>query len=127
MHEFSMTNELVKNVIKEAKKHSADKVLEVYLEVGKLTFLGLEQMRFCYEVISKDSILEGSNLIIDQVDGAVKCKQCGYEGVVNYFEEAIYHIMLPTLSCPKCGEITEVIKGRECIIKRIVFEALESV
>jgi len=118
-----MTTELVKSVLKEAKKHCADKVLEVYLEVGKLTFLGLEQMRFCYEVISKESILEGSKLVIDQVDGAVKCKHCGYEGAVNYFEEPIYHITLPTLSCPKCSEITEVIQGKECIIKKIVFEA----
>lgn len=118
-----MTDELVKRVLKEAKKHCADKVLEVHLEVGKLTLLGLEQMRFWYEVISKDSILEGSKLVIDQVDGAVKCKHCGYEGAVNYFKEAIYHITLPTLSCPKCSEITEIIQGRDCIIKKIVFEA----
>ena len=118
-----MTNELVKKVLTEAEKQCADKVLEVHLEVGKLTFLGLEQMRFCYEVICKDSILEGSKLIIDQVDGVVRCNNCGYEGAVNYFEEPIYHITVPTLSCPKCGETTEVIQGRECIIKRIVFEA----
>ena len=50
MHEFSMTSQIVNCVLEEAKKHNARRVSEVHLVVGKLTFLGLEQVRFAYEM-----------------------------------------------------------------------------
>jgi len=66
MHELSMTSQIVNYLLIEAKKHKAKRVDEVHLMIGKLTFLGLEQVRFAYTTLVKNTILEGSKLHIEE-------------------------------------------------------------
>ncbi len=114
-----MTTQIVESVLKEAKKHNAKRVYEVHLVVGKLTFLGLEQVRFAYEMLVKDTIMERSKLYIEEKDGVVKCSKCGYEGDFKYEDDPIYHIPTPTLSCSKCGGAVTIVGGKECIIRSV--------
>lgn len=119
MHEFSVTSQIVQSVLAEAEKRGAKKVTEVDLIVGKLTFLGLEQVRFAFEALTKDTILEGAKLVIEEQEGVVKCRNCGYEGGFKYEDDPLYHVPLPTLKCPKCGSVVEMAAGKECTIKSI--------
>jgi len=119
MHEFSMTTQIVNYVLEEAKKHNAKQVNEVHLIIGKLTFLGLEQVKFAYEMLVKNTIMEGSKLHIEEKDGVVKCNNCGYEGDLKYEDDPMYHIPSPTLNCPKCGDVVNIVGGKECTIKSI--------
>ena len=73
MHEFSVTSQIVQSVLAEAEKRGAKKVTEVHMTIGKLTFLGLEQVRFAYEAITKGTIMEDSKLVITEQEGMVKC------------------------------------------------------
>jgi len=119
MHEFSMTTQIVENVLQEAEKHNAKKVIEVHLAIGKLTFLGVEQVRFSYDILVKDTMMEGSKLHIEEKNGVVKCSSCGYEGDFMYEDDPMYHVPTPTLRCPKCGGVVDIVGGRECTIKSI--------
>lgn len=119
MHEFSVTSQIVRGVLEEATKNQAKKVNEVHLVIGKLTFLGLEQVRFAYEVLTKGTIMEGSRLIIKEQRGLVKCNRCGYEGGFKYEDDPMYHVPVPTLKCPKCGDVVKIAAGKECAIKSI--------
>jgi len=119
MHEFSVTSQIVQSVLTEAEKRGAKKVTEVHLMIGQLTFLGLEQVRFAYEALIKGTIMEGSRLIIEEQEGAVKCNRCGYEGGFKYENDPLYHVPVPTLKCPQCGNIVSIAAGKECTIKRI--------
>lgn len=119
MHEFSMTTQIVENVLQEARKHNAKKVVEVHLAIGKLTFLGVEQVIFSYDVLVKGTIMDGSKLYIEETDGTVRCAECGYEGSFNYEEDPRYHVPTPTLLCPKCGNTVKIVGGRECTIKSV--------
>jgi len=119
VHEFSVTSQIVQSVLAEAEKRSAKKVTEVHLVVGKLTFLGLEQLRFAFEALTKDTIMEGAKLVIGEQEGVVKCNNCGYEGGFKYEDDPLYHVPLPTLKCPKCGSVVEITAGKECTIKSI--------
>jgi hydrogenase nickel incorporation protein HypA/HybF len=119
VHEFSVTSQIVQSVLAEAEKRGAKKVTEVDLIVGKLTFLGLEQVRFAFEVLTKDTILEGARLVIEEQEGIVKCSNCGYEGDFKYEDDPLYHVPFPTLKCPKCGSVVEINAGKECTIKSI--------
>jgi len=105
--------------LEEARKHKAKKVKEVSLVIGKLTFLGLEQVRFAYEALTKGTIMEGSNLLIKESEGVVKCNRCDYEGNFKYEDNPQYHLPMPTLHCPKCSGIVKIVGGKECIIKSI--------
>jgi hydrogenase nickel incorporation protein HypA/HybF len=119
VHEFSVASQIVQSVLAEAEKRGAKKVTEVDLIVGKLTFLGLEQVRFAFEVLTKDTILEGARLVIEEQEGIVKCSNCGYEGDFKYEDDPLYHVPFPTLKCPKCGSVVEINAGKECTIKSI--------
>ena len=122
MHEFSVTSQMVQSVLTEAQKQKAKKVLEVHMVVGKLSFLGLEQVRFGYKVLVKGTIMEGSKLFIEEREGQVKCPNCGYEGEISYEDDSSYHvpgIPVMTLRCPKCSGTVEIVGGRECLIKSV--------
>ena len=119
MHEFSVTSQIVDNILKEAEKHKAKKVVQVNLAIGKLTFLGIEQVRFAYKLLVKGTIAEKSKLIIKQKPGIVKCSKCGYEGDFKYENDPIYHVPTPTLKCPKCENTVNIVEGKECTIESI--------
>jgi len=119
MHEFSMTTQIVENVLREAEKHDAKKVTEVHLVIGKLTFLGTEQVHFSYDILVEGTIMEGSELYIEQKNGFVKCSSCGYQGDFIYEDNPVFHVPTPTLRCPKCGGLLNIVGGRECTIKSI--------
>ena len=119
MHEFSITSQIVQNVLAEAEKRGAKKVTEVNLVIGKLTFLGLDQVRFAYDVITKGTIAEGSKLVIEEQEGFVKCSNCGYQGGFKYEDDPLYHVPVPTLKCPKCSSTVSIAAGKECTIRNI--------
>lgn len=122
MHEFSMTSQIVEKVLEEAEKQKAKKVLEVHLIIGKLTLLGIKQIRFSYSALVKNTLLEGSKLIIERKKGTVKCDRCGYEGPIRFRNDPVYHLSFPTLACPSCGYSARIVEGRECLIKSIKLE-----
>ena len=114
--------QIVDVVIEEARKHNAVLVKEVHLEIGELTFLGKEQIKFAYEVLIKDSILERSTLILKEMKARVSCDSCGYEGGIEYDEDPSYHMSLPKLVCPKCSGPVKIIGGDGCKIRNIVVD-----
>jgi len=118
MHEFSVMTQIVDSVLEEAKRRDAKKVEQVDLEVGEFTLLGREQLEFAYDVLSKDSILQGSRLEIRTVKGKIKCGSCGYEGSVKVAEDAP-HRSVPILECPKCHSAAKIVEGRECVVRNI--------
>jgi hydrogenase nickel incorporation protein HypA/HybF len=119
VHEGSITTQIVENVLQEAKRRAAKKVSDVQLIIGELTFLNPEQVRFWYEILTKDTIMEGSKLTIEESKGIVKCPKCGYEGGFKYIDDPALHVSTPTLNCPKCGGVVEIVGGKDCIIKNV--------
>jgi hydrogenase nickel incorporation protein HypA/HybF len=119
MHEFSRTSQIVEAVLDEAKKQGAVRVVEVQVDIGDLTFLGLEQVRFAYKVLTDKTIAKDSRLTIKRVKGRGKCSRCGYDGPLSYLDDPQFHAVIPTFNCPRCGDSLEVSAGRECVIRRI--------
>ena len=72
MHEFGMATQIVENVLDEAKKHDAKKVDEVHLIIGKMTFLGVDQIRFSYDILVKDTILKDSKPLSSEIAKALQ-------------------------------------------------------
>jgi hydrogenase nickel incorporation protein HypA/HybF len=119
VHEFAMTTQIVESVLKEAEKHKAKKVKDVHLIIGALTFLRIEQVQFAFDVLKKDTLLDGAKLHIEEKPGYVKCSKCGYEGYLKMDDDPAYHVPAPFLRCPECEAGVEIIEGRECTIRRV--------
>jgi hydrogenase nickel incorporation protein HypA/HybF len=119
VHEGTITTALVKSVLKEAEERKAKKVIEVVVDVGQLAFLNPDQVRFWFQILTKDTALEGSRLVIEEHEGVVRCSQCGYEGGFKYADDSTFHMRLPTLQCPKCDAVVEIVEGKDCIVRRV--------
>lgn len=119
MHEYSVMRQLIAALFDELSKHDIDSVKEVELEIGELTFLGEEQLGFAYQVMTKDTFLEGSKLKVVTVPARVKCAGCGYEGSIEYVDNPAFHYNIPIISCPRCGAKPRLIRGKETKIVNV--------
>jgi len=121
MHEFSIAAAIVESVQAFAEKQQASRIIEVRLTIGEFTHLEHDQLRFCFESITRATVLEGSTLEIETTDAAVRCPHCGYAGPPKYWEDALSVALVPTLQCPTCGKAAESAEGHECAIKTVKF------
>jgi len=108
---------IVEAVLRQLQKHDVERVEEVFLTIGELTNLGADQLSFAYDIITKGTALEGSNLVIEYEDIAVACRSCGYQGGVDYMQNEEYHNSIPVLSCPQCQGTVEVVSGKSCTVR----------
>lgn len=113
MHEVSVMAGIVESVLKELEKHDVLRVEEVVLTLGELTFLGEEQLQFAYEIITRETALQGSTLVIAPEETELQCLSCGYQGKADKVGEE-FHMAMPSLACPKCKGKVKVLKGRSC-------------
>lgn len=119
MHEFSMTEMVVKQALASLEEYDVERVERVDLLVGELTFLGEEQMKFAYDVLVKGTVLEGSTLEISRSPALVECPACGFRGPITHEDNPAFHVTSPVFSCPECGERVKVVSGKECTITGI--------
>ena len=76
MHELGIT----RNIVAIVSENAGDrKVSRVLLEIGKLSAIFPDSIRFCFDVCSKDTLLEGAVLHINEVQGLARCRVCENE------------------------------------------------
>jgi hydrogenase nickel incorporation protein HypA/HybF len=112
MHEMSIAQSVLDIILQESRNHKLDRVLSVALKVGELSAVESESLQFCFELVSKGTLVEGARLDIERVQVTCRCRDCGLDFTV---EELIF-------SCPACGGVgVEMLSGRELSVES--FEA----
>ncbi len=120
MHELSIASAIADHVIEFAESSEPPKkILGLRVLVGELTCIDPEQLKFCYEAISKETLLEGSLLEIEPAEAEVSCPHCSYRGRPKLWEEALSDVAVVTLQCPACGKAAEATRGHDCTIRTI--------
>lgn len=76
MHELGVTRNIVAIVSEQA---GDKKVTRVVLDIGKLSAIMPDAIRFCFDICSKDTPLENATLEINEVPGLAKCQVCATE------------------------------------------------
>lgn len=80
MHELGIT----RNVVAIVEEHAGgQRVTRVTLEIGKLSGVMAEAVRFCFDVCTQGTLLEGAALEIWEPAGEVTCRRCGKEFTVQ--------------------------------------------
>ena len=111
MHELSITRSVVAIVSERAQ---GQKVLRVTLEVGRLSGMFAEAIRFCFDICSQGTPLEGATLQIVEVEGRGQCSACGAEPVMT----------MPLGRCPVCREPSlRIVAGTELKIREMEVES----
>lgn len=127
MHEFSLATQIVESVTEFVETNPDDnEVVRVRLLVGELAGIEAEQLRFCYNSITRETPLEHSTLEIIPVAARVRCAHCLYQGLPKYLNGSLARAKVPTLQCPRCGKSVEVTQGHECELKSVQFTEVTS-
>src|SRR5947209_17750774 len=80
MHELGITQEILAIV----SEHSRGaRVRRVVLEIGKLSAILPDAVRFCFELCSEGTVAEGAQLEIIETPGRARCRACDGEVVLE--------------------------------------------
>ncbi len=110
MHEMSLCEGVLHVLQNEAKKQGFKRVKTVWLEIGDLSSVEPEAMRFSFDVVMQHSLAEGARLEIINTPGIAWCMQCAHN----------VHIKQRFDECPDCGSYQlQVTAGDEMKIKEL--------
>ncbi len=104
MHELSIAMSIVDAAVEEAQRRGVQ-VSAVHLRLGALSGVVKDALLFSYEVACQDTVLQGSQLIVEDVPVIVFCARCQKEQMLESVQ---------LFACPECGTPTmDVRKGKE--------------
>lgn len=113
MHEMSLAEGVLQLVEDTARREQATRVKTVVLEIGALSSVEADALRFCFDAVTRDSLAAGAVLEVIAVPGSGWCLQC--MATVPLAE--VYG------ACPTCGSHqVQATGGTEMRVKEIEIE-----
>lgn len=113
MHEMSLMQGVLDILQDTAKNQGFSRVKTVWLEIGALAGVDPEAIRFCFDVVTRDTLADGATLDIIAIPGQAWCMQCAQAvEIAARFEP-----------CPRCeGYQIQVTGGEEMRVKELEVE-----
>ncbi len=110
MHEFSIALNIVDIAEKEVKKHQAERVETIELDIGKLSGIEPTALEFAWDQAVIQTVLENAERKINYIRGKAVCKECGETYEIDFvFDE-----------CPRCHSYQkDFLSGRELTVKSL--------
>ncbi|MFQ5605018.1 MAG: hydrogenase maturation nickel metallochaperone HypA [bacterium] len=104
MHELAIANSIFETVMQEMQARKISSVKQVGIQIGVLSCVDAESLRFNFEVITSQTPLSQTRLEIENVAVQGVCRDCAHDFEVHDF----------VFACPNChsGHI-QVTKGEE--------------
>lgn len=113
MHEMALCESIVSILEDQAQSQKFDRVKKVFLEVGRLSCVEPEALRFSFSAVTKNTLAAGADLVILDIEGQAWCLPCGKT------------VSIPAryAPCPECGSYQlQVTSGEELRIKELEVE-----
>ena len=76
MHEMTLAESVLDVIEDYASREGCLRVKTVRLEIGKLSSVEPEAMRFCFDAVAHGTLAEGAVLDIIELDGSAWCFDC---------------------------------------------------
>jgi hydrogenase nickel incorporation protein HypA/HybF len=113
MHEMSLAQNIIEIVEQVMHTNRVRRVRLIRLEVGEFTAVVPDSLSFCFEVMTKDTPLEGAKLEMIPVPLTGRCGHCKEE----------FRIRDHNFICPHCASAAiETIAGKELLVREIEAE-----
>jgi hydrogenase nickel incorporation protein HypA/HybF len=106
MHELSVTQGIVESVCEAVPE---GRVLAVTVEIGKLSGVVADSVRFCFDLCAQGTRLDGARLDIVDVPGRGRCGSCQQE----------IEIAELVTRCPCGNPFLEILRGQELRIRSV--------
>lgn len=113
MHEMSLALEVLRIAEEEACRQRFRRVRTVWLEIGQLSTVDIEAMRFCLDAVISGTLADGAALHIIEMPGQGLCFNCKKTVPLA----ALYD------PCPDCGGYpVQPTGGREMRVRELEVE-----
>lgn len=113
MHEMSLAEGVLQLMEDAAVAEGFAKVKAVWLEIGQLSAVEVEAMRFCFDAVTRGSLADGATLHIIEQPGQGWCMQCAATVAISERFGA----------CPRCGSHqVQATGGTEMRVKELEVE-----
>ncbi len=110
MHELSLAESMRELIVEQSERQGFTRVTKVLLEVGELSHVEADAMRFCFESVMHNSPASEADLEICHLEGRSRCPECGFEGPLKQLYDP----------CSRCGTFGQkVIQGDAVRIKSL--------
>lgn len=93
MHEMSICEGIREVIVDQAQRHGASRIARVRVELGRFAGVEKEALLFAFDVVMRNTVAEGAELIMIDLPGKALCYDC-------MEEKEIEHRLDP---CPTCG------------------------
>lgn len=113
MHEYPITEQIIKIAEKHCIKAGGNRVTKVELVIGDYSGYVGESVQMYFDIIAEGTICDGATVEIEHIEPKLRCAECG----------ELFKKRPLTFDCPSCGgqgEPTEI--GKEFYIKSIEIE-----
>ena len=107
MHEFTITKTILSIVLQKASDVKARKITKIELLVGRLTGFVPECIKLQFDILSRNTLAAGANLIFQQPETKLYCRQCDQHFQSDSFD----------LVCPQCHTLEiDILSGSELLV-----------
>ncbi len=111
MHELSIANSLVEIATQHATAAGAERVKSITLKIGALSCVHQSALEFSFELVTRDTMLEGAELVFINVPVVIYCPGCAEEMALPGIQR---------FRCPQCDTPSaDIRQGRELDIECI--------
>ncbi len=112
MHELSIAQNIIESLA-ERFSDSGSHISVINIDIGQLTCVEADSLRFCLESIARDPLFQDVEVRINTIPGSGICTKCGAVSPM----EALYSI------CPGCGQPgLQIRQGQELRIASVEIE-----
>ena len=116
MHELSLCEDLIDQVMTIAKAHHAEKVVRIIVRIGPLSGIEPVLLESAFSISRAGTLAEEAEFLTEALPIRVLCNSCGAES-----ETAVNN-----LGCLSCGGYnTKLLSGDELILARVELENAE--
>ncbi len=104
MHEIGIMEQTLEIAIQNAKAQNANKIKKMSIDIGKMSGVVPEALKFAFDVVSKNTIAENADLIINDIPVVCYCDSCQQ----NFSPQEWF------FECPNCLQFSNnIIQGKE--------------
>ena len=101
MHELSITENILKIALRHAEQAGAKRITKLNLVIGELSGAVGESVQFYWDIVTTDTIAEGSLLHFEYIQASLCCLAC----------EHVFPMDGKSTTCPACGKSRVVAAG----------------